>query len=185
VPSLLAVALAAWLSRIADVGLWTLGLIAAALLFPLALAAEYAAVSPQLRRDTWLQWANSVLIHLVGLILFAALFDARLRGLVAAPLLLIAVTLLASRLFWALTNDSQQAMVYGAVTGLTLSQLLLVLNYWPLSGLQGGLLLLLGFYLLVGLLQRYLTGNRLERRIVLEYGGVALLALIAILIAVP
>jgi len=185
VPALLSVALGAGLSRIADVGLWTLGLLAAALLIPLALVAEFAAVSPDLRRETWLQWAYTVLIHLVALILFTVLYDARLRGLLGAPLLFAGSSLLASRLFWALTGRTRQAAVYGAIVGLPLGQLLLVVNYWPLSGLQGGLVLLLGFYMLVGLLQQHLTGGQLERRLVLEYACVSLLALLAILLAVP
>jgi hypothetical protein len=185
VPALLAVALASWLSRIADVGFWLLGMLAAALLIPLALVAEYAAVSPQRRRDTWLQWAYSVLIHLVGLILFSALYDARLRGLLAAPLLFVSVTLLAARLFWAQTSHTRQSILHGAVAGLILGQLILMLNYWPLSSLQGGLVLLLAFYLVVALLERILKLGRLERRFVFEYLGVALLALLAILIAVP
>ena len=185
VPALLTMALAAWLSRISNVGLWTLGLLAAAVLIPLALLAEYAAVSPEQRRDTWLQWVYSVLIHLVGLILFSVLYDARLRGLVEAPLLFIAATLLASRLFWALTDRTRRAILYGAVAGLPVGQLALVLNYWPLSGLQGGLVLLLAFYVMVGLLQHNLTSGGLEKRMVLEYGGVALLGMLALLVAVP
>ncbi len=185
VPALLAVALAAWLSRLQDVGLWTLGMIGAAILMPLVFSAEYAAVSPQLRRDTWLQWIYSVLIHLVGLILFSAVYDARLRGLGGGPLLFIAGMLLSARLFWALTNSTMQAALYGTVVGLVSGQLLLILNYLPLSGLQGGLILLLGFYLLAGLLQRYLTSGRLERSLILEYGGVAILALLAILVVAP
>jgi hypothetical protein len=183
VPALLSVALASWLSRFTNLGYWIVGMTGAALLIPLALAAEYAAVAPQLRRDTWLQWAYSVLIHLVGLLLFSALYDARLRGLVGAPIAFAGATLLAARLFWAQVDETRQVILYGIVTGLLLSQSLLVLNYWPLSNLQGGLALLLVFYLLVALLQRVLTLGRLERRFVLEYGGVALLALLLLLVA--
>lgn len=185
VPALLSVALASWLNRLEDVGLWTLGMLAAALLVPLALVAEYAAVSPELRRDTWLQWVYSVMIHLVALILFAALYDARLRGLLAAPLLFVGAALLAARLYWSMTGSTREAILYGAVTGLPLGQLLLVVNYWPLSALQGGLVLLLGFYVLVGLLQLHLRSDRLERRYVLEYLGVAMAAVVVILLVVP
>lgn len=184
VPALLSVALAAWLSRITDAGLWTLGLLAAALLLPLAMVAEYAAVSPELRRDTLLQWAYSVLIHLVALVLFAVLYGARLRGLLGAPLLFVGVTLLASRLFWAQIGRTRDAVLYGAVASLPVSQMLLVMNYWPLSTLQGGLVLLVCFYLMTGLLQQILSNGALERRFILEYASVALLALLVILVAV-
>jgi hypothetical protein len=54
------------------------------------------------------------------------------------------------------------------------------LNYWVLPGLTGGLLLLLIFYLLVGIAQQGLQG-RLTRRVLLEFGifGVVALVLIA------
>lgn len=185
VPALLSLALASWLNRIPDVGFWTLGLFAAALLIPLAMVAEYAAVTPALRRDSWLQWSYSVLVHLVALILFAVIYDARWRGLVGAPLLFISALLLASRLFWTLTRQARQAVLYGVVCALPVSQLLLVVNYWPLSGLQGGLALLLGFYVMVGLLQHYLRAGRLERQVVVEYVAVALVGIIATLLLIP
>jgi hypothetical protein len=184
VPALLSMALASWLSRIPDVALWTLGMLAAALLVPFALVAEYTAVSPGLRRDTWLQWSYNVLIHVVALILLFALYDVRLRGLLGAPLLFITITLLASRLYWSLTGSTRKAVTYGAVTGLPLAQLLLIINYWPLSGFQGGLVLLLAFYVVVGLMQRYLKEERLERQYILEHLVVALTALVVILLVV-
>ncbi|RIK41773.1 MAG: hypothetical protein DCC57_18720, partial [Chloroflexi bacterium] len=51
---------------------------------------------------------------------------------------------------------------------------------WVLPGLTGGLLLLLIFYLLVGIAQQGLQGQ-LTRRVLLEFGvfGVVALALIA------
>ncbi len=185
VPALLSMALASWLSRVTDVALWTLGMLAAALIIPFALTAEYAAVSPHLRRDTWLQWGYSVLIHLVALILFSALYDARLRGLLGAPFIFVGATLLAARLYWALTGRTSQAAITGAITGLPVAQLLLVLNYWPLSSLQGGLALLLAFYVLAGLIQQYLKHERLDRRQILEHLGVALAAMVVVLLAIP
>lgn len=183
-PSLLALALATWLSRIDDLGLWALALLASALLMPLAMVLEYASVSPQQRRQPWLQWSYSVLVHLAGLVLFAAIYEARLRGLVGGPLTFVAAALLATRLLWTLTDGARRALRYGAVAGLSLAQLIWVFNYWPLSGLQGGLVLMLAFYVIVGLLQQSLSGH-LDRRVVLEYGGVGLMAMAAILWLVP
>ena len=46
-------------------------------------------------------------------------------------------------------------MIYGAIVGLLLGQITWALNYWPLlPGLTGGLLLLLSFYLTVGIAQQ-------------------------------
>ena len=179
VPALLCVGLVAWLNGVEDLGLWTLGLLVATFLVPLALLAEYMAVSPDVRRSGWLIWGQMLLVHLVALLLFTTIYGARLRGLLAGPAVLLATTLLAARLFWIVCSNVRLAFLYGAVAGLVLGQLVWVLNYWRLSSQRGGLLLLLFFYVVVGLLQQFLHG-RFGRRVVLEYGGIALLVLAAI-----
>lgn len=60
-------------------------------------------------------------------------------------------------------------------------QLVWILNYWHLSGLRGGLLLLLFFYLLTGIL---LTG-RFNRQLIIEYGSITLIALLGIFLLAP
>jgi hypothetical protein len=52
------------------------------------------------------------------------------------------------------------------------------------GGLVGGALLLLGFYVLVGLLQCIRDGS-LTRNTVLEYGVVGVVGFLAILVVVP
>lgn len=183
VPSLLVLALSAWLAGIDNVGLWTLGMVAAVVLVPLALTVEYASLSPQFQGHAGLRWLYGVLIHLVAMIALFVIYRARLRGLVAGPLVFLTTALLAARLFSMLTADLRAALIYGGVVGLLLAQLVWVANYWPLSGLQGGLLLLLAFYVLAGLLQQLISGNY-SHRVALEYAGVTLVALAAILLAV-
>jgi hypothetical protein len=59
------------------------------------------------------------------------------------------------------------------------------LNYWPLlPGLTGGLLLLLSFYLAVGIAQQALQ-QRLNQRVLLEFAVFAMVALILIVIFGP
>jgi hypothetical protein len=65
-----------------------------------------------------------------------------------------------------------------------LGQVTWALNYWLLPGLTGGLLLLLIFYLMVGIAQQGLQG-RLTRRVLLEFGIFALIALILIGVVSP
>jgi hypothetical protein len=184
VPGLLSLALAAWTSQFDDLGLWTLALLASSIVIPLALVAEYRAVNPEQRRDTWLQWSYMVLIHLVALAFFTVIYGARLRGLVSGPAILVATLLLASRLFWSLTGSGRVAMRHAVVPALILGQIAWVLNYVPLSALQGGLLLLVLFYATVGLMQQSLA-RPYTRGMLLEYGGVALIAVMAVLLLVP
>jgi hypothetical protein len=180
VPGLLGLALAAWLSRIDSVTLWTMALLAASILMPLSLAAEYAAVDPRQRSGTLLHWSQTALVYLVALLLFTTIYSLGARSLISATAVLLAAALLTARLLWPLLNDLWETVAYAAVVGLLLGQAVWVLNYWPWSGLRGGLLLLLFFYVITGLIDQSLNG-RFNRRIVLEYSGVALLALLAVI----
>ena len=54
------------------------------------------------------------------------------------------------------------------------------MNYWRIGGATGGLILLLGFYISTGVANQQLQG-RVSRRILLEYGAVALIGLVVLL----
>lgn len=188
-PALLALALGAWLSQIEDLGLWTLILVAGGPLIPLLLIAEYNAfVQPWLQPDdqsaSWWKWVRLVLAHLVALILFTVVYDAGLRNVLSGPGVFLAAMLLALRLFWPEVQQLRAALLYSIVPGLALAEMAWVLNYGQLSTLRAGLLLLLLFYLVVGLLLQFLAGQ-LQRRVVLEYSAVAVLALLLLTFAVP
>jgi hypothetical protein len=179
-PGLLSLALAAWLTQIDNTNLWAGALLGGSILVVLALAAEYAAVNPRERSGTLLHWCQVALIYLVALILFSLIYDMGARSLISGTAIVVVAFLLTVRLLWPVVQEIGETAVYGAVVALLLGQLTWVLNYWPLSGLRGGLLLLLLFYTLTGLIMQSLSG-RISRQVVLEYAAVATLALIAIL----
>jgi hypothetical protein len=187
VPAVLALSLAGWLSRVENLGVWTVALLGSSILLPLAFAAEYAAVQPETRQDSWqialLQWSQSALIHLVAVLAFALVFEWRARSLLSGTAVVLLATLLATRLFWPLVKKPADAFLYGSVIGLILGQLTWVLNYERLSSLRGGVLLLLAFYVTAGLLQQFLLG-RFNRQVVWEYGGVAVVGLLLMLLIV-
>jgi hypothetical protein len=54
------------------------------------------------------------------------------------------------------------------------------MNYWRISGITGGLILLLGFYVTSGLANQQLQG-RVTRRVLIEYAVVALVGLVVLL----
>jgi len=159
IPGLLVTSLATWLVTVTDIGLWTAGLLFSSILIPLALAAEYAAVDKDHESRTILQWGQIVLIHLLAFILFSRIFDARARSLLSGTAVIIIASLLAARLYWPIVGDPSEALIYGATAGV-----------------------LLGFYVVVGLIQQYLYG-RFSRQAVIEYAGVGVIAAIAVLIA--
>lgn len=177
VPALLSAALLLWLRQIDDLGRWTLALAASAVLLPLALLSEYKAATLPEQDDAWLQWGRMVLIHLIALLLFAVIYGMGLRRLLGAPAVWLVTALLAARFFYGLTGEIRRSFIYGAAAGLATALTLVLLNVWPLSALRGGWLLLLAFYLAVGLLKEWLAG-RLDRRVALEYAAVGLLGLL-------
>ena len=184
VPGLLGIAMAGWLNRIENGTVWAAALLSCAALLPFALLVEYGAFNRrQPGGEPGLRWSQMALVHLTAVILFTLIYSARERSLLSGSAVLLVAVLLSTRLFWIHTNLSR-AVTYGAVAGLILGQMTWVLNYWRLSGLQGGLLLLLLFYVVVGLIQQFLQGQ-FGQRIVLEYGSVALIALFLIGLAVP
>jgi hypothetical protein len=179
VPGLMMLGLAGWLRQTADIGLWTMGLIASAVAIPLALAAEFASVAPPGRERTLLEWGQMALIHLVAFLLLALIYEARTRTLASGTAVTLASTLLAGRLFWHRVRDGRRSLLYGATVGILLGQSTWVLNYWRLNSLQGGLSLFVLFYALAGLIQQFLDG-RLERQVALEYAGISAGALLLI-----
>lgn len=183
-PGLLAIAMAGWLGRIENASAWAAAVLSCVVLLPLTLLVEYGAVDDQQRGQTsWLRWSQMALVHLTAVILFTLIYSTRTRSLLSGTAVLLVAALLATRLLWIYTS-LERAVTYGVVVGLILAQMTWVLNYWRLSGLQGGLLLLLLFYVFTGLIQQFIQGQ-FGRRIVLEYSGVALIALLLIVLAVP
>lgn len=178
VPGLLGLGLAVWLNRIDNLGEWTLALLACCLPIALVLAAEYGAVNEQ-QRGKWLPWLHLLMIHLTALLLFYLIYASRTRSLLSGSGILIVTFLLTWRHLWSAGAERTRVLLISGIVGMILAQLMWVLNYWRLTTLQGGLLLLLAFYLLVGLMQQIATG-RFTHRIAFEYGSVALIALAAI-----
>jgi hypothetical protein len=184
VPALLNLALAAWLMRITNLGTWVVILLACGGLIPFTLSVECQAVSEKHRRTRWLQSCQTTLIQLTALIVLTLIYEARIRSLLSATAVSLVAILLAGRLFWITASQIPRAFRYAGIVGLIMGQVTWGLNYWRLSSIQGGLILWLVFYVVVGLVQQFLQGQlddgRSGRRILLEYGGVAIVTLLLI-----
>jgi hypothetical protein len=136
---------------------------------------------PKFRRSRlWLD----ALAYGSALILFLFVYQTRTRSLVSGTLVAITAMLLAAEILRTATNRSGSALTYGGIIGLILGQVTWALNYWVLPGLTGGLLLLLIFYLLVGIAQQGLQ-ERLTPRIMWEFVVFGLIALVLIALVGP
>jgi hypothetical protein len=115
---------------------------------------------------------------LLAFSLFSAIYYARLRFLYSGVLIGATGALLAYALLqW--SAPRRGLFLLAGLVGLTLAEATWALNYWAASFLLGGALLLVIFYVAIGLLQNHLEGT-LSRRIFWEYGllGGALLAVV-------
>lgn len=183
VPALLLVAEYGWLAGIEDLGTWAVAIVAAAVVIPLALVAEYSAVDPEQRGEALAGWGEMAVIYLTAVLLYSRIYDLQARALLSGTAVVVVTILLVTRLFWYAADTPKTAALYGLAVGMMTGLFAWTLNYLPLSTASGGLLLLLFFYVLTGLIQQFLSG-RFGRRVVLEYGGVGLLGLVLILLLV-
>jgi hypothetical protein len=125
----------------------------------------------------------NILAYSAALVLFLLVYQTRTRSLLSGTLVAGTAALLAAEL---LRTNARADLVlsYAAIVGLILGQVTWALNYWPLPGVTGGLLLLLIFYLIVGMAQQGLQGH-LTRRVLIEFILFGALALILIAVVGP
>lgn len=120
-----------------------------------------------------------------ALLLFLLVYQTRTRSLISATMIAITATLLAVEILRSTTSRVDQIFTYGAIVGIVLGQATWALNYWPLlPGLTGGLLLLLTFYLLVGIAQQGLQ-EHFSARVFVEFLVFTMIALILIALVGP
>ncbi len=160
------------LLSLADVrayGVYGLILVLAAGIFFLAvIIAEYITIDLS---DRWYSAARmglNLAAYLIGLILFATIYSLKIRSLYSAPLIGLAAGLLALDLLRSSEADLVRTWIYAAAIGLVIGESVWALNYWNLTGLIGGALLLIFFYAFAGITQQYLW-QRLNRIVVIEY----------------
>ncbi len=158
---------------------WWLGLGITAILTALVLAAEYMTVDPALRQGA-LGLAMTALNLLLALASFTLIYSTRARSFLTATEASVVAGLLALRLLWGMGQPLRQALIYAGVIGLALGECLWALNYWRATPLLAGLLLVLIYYAMTGIAQQHGRGA-LDRRVLAEFGLVALVGLVIIL----
>ncbi len=127
----------------------------------------------------------NVLSYTAALALFLLVYQTKTRSLLSGSLIAATAALLAVELLRDVLPRVNVVLSYAAVVALVLGEAAWALNYWPLSGASGGLVLLLIFYLFVGLARHALHEGHLSRKLVLEYSAFAILALVLIVLIGP
>jgi uncharacterized membrane protein YwzB len=149
-PALTALVIGIPLSRI-PVGLgWWVGLISGAFVLVLVIIAEYIAVDPE---DIHLPLASAALSAVsfaLFLVLAGTLRDAGVRLLFNTPALILAAWLVSLRV----TNlrlHGEWTIYESAIIAFVVGQIAAAFNYWPLTSITFGLLLLGPSYALISL----------------------------------
>ncbi len=120
-----------------------------------------------------------------ALMLFLLVYQTRTRSLISATVIAVTAMLLAIEILRSTTARTDLILIYGAICGIVLGQVTWALNYWPLlPGLTGGLLLLLIFYLFVGIAQQGLQ-EHFSARILVEFVVFTVIALLLIAVVGP
>ncbi|MCX7854446.1 MAG: hypothetical protein N2556_00455 [Anaerolineae bacterium] len=160
---------------------WGGGLLLAMLLIGLAVAAEFAALSPRHPAATRARLGLNILAYLLALLFFYLIYRTRARSLVTATEVTLVAFLIALDLLGVAETRAARVVLYSAIVGLVVGEATWALNYWRLDNWTASLLLLLFFYLATGIAQQYLL-DRLKPAVLLEFGLVTAAVLTLVLI---
>lgn len=162
---------------------WAVGVLGFALLLGTVMFALVYSLDPQgvgYRRARTLLNLTCYAIALALFLLIPPEWEAPARSLILGGVTL----LLTLELLRGTQLGGQKVGLYASVVALVVTEVTAALSLTGLSTLSSGLLLLLLFYLLVGMAWQSLL-RRLNRRVVLEFAAVGLAGLILVLLFAP
>ena len=183
-PAMTSLIAGALLAGIEALLLWAPAMVVAVALLGVVAVNEFHSVDPLQAGRMGRRVVVAAVSYSLALGFLTLVVGARLRTLVAAPVVFLACGLLAVRLLWGAERRPVQVALYGALTGLVMAQCVWVLGYWSIQPLSAGTILLLVFYILTGVVQGAWE-ERLGRRALVEYGLTAALAVVVVLVLGP
>jgi hypothetical protein len=159
--------------------IWAIWLVGVGVVLWLTIMAEYQLVSPASKTYRLARIWQQFVGHGVALALFVIIYQTRSRSALSATGILLVSGMVALALLRQRPETILKTWLFAAVIGLSLGQITWALNYWRTGTRDVGLLLLLIFYVLIGLARQQFMG-KLSRRTVWEFGAVAIVALLVI-----
>lgn len=155
------------------------------LLMAVALFSLYATVESTQAGFRRGRFVLDALAYGAALLLFLFVYQTRTRSLLSGTSVALTATLLAVEILRTTTNRPGVALSHALLIGAILGQVTWALNYWwTLSNLNGSLLLLLIFYIAVGIAQHGIQ-DHLSRRVLWEFAIFAMIALALIAVIGP
>jgi hypothetical protein len=164
---------------------WWLGLGLSALFLVVVLVAEYTVVEPDDRAFRAAAFGLTALSYIVALALFGWIRYTGARAALSATGTAVLASVVALRLFVLNGATLRRSFVFSASVGLVTGEAMWALNYWRITPMAAGLLLLALFYSFHGVANQHLLGQ-LNRRMVIEYAVVGFVGgVIALTLAMP
>ena len=159
---------------------WAGGLLGVGVVLWVTIVAETQQILSSTYTYRWVYLWRQFVGYAAALAFFILIYQSRARSAVSASEVLLVSSMITLALLRQDPNTISRVWLFAAVIGLSMGQITWALNYWRASTLNVGLLLLLIFYVLVGLAQQQLLGT-LSRRTLWEFGSIALIAMVVIL----
>lgn len=182
-PSLLVVGTYLFLRLFDSPPLQVLGTIISSLVLLVVIIAQYYTVGRQERLYGWANIGLNLATYIAGFLIFSAIYVNKWRAVQSASLVAIVAFLLTYELLRQTKTTQRRLLSYSVVVALIMAEVTWALNYWLLTVLVGGTLLLLIFYVAVGILQAYLTNN-LNRAVLREFMVISLFVLVIIVLSI-
>jgi hypothetical protein len=176
VPGAAALVLGAGLERLPTEPAWWAGMAASALALLAVLTAEYIVVDGEDRFHDAASLGLSVLAYGLAFVLFAVLHNTGARAAIAVTLGGGVAAALAGRLIALSVRPVRRVLIPALVVGLMCAETVWAVSYWRVNSVGGALLVMLPFYIGVGLARQHLTGQ-LSRRSWVEFAVVGAVAL--------
>jgi hypothetical protein len=126
----------------------------------------------------------SLLTFLAAFGLFTLVYQIKERSLISATTTAFVAALLSLVLLRGAGSQRQRTVMYAILIGLSMGEVTWALNYWVVRELVGGAVLLLVYYVMVGLIEIVLRAE-LNRRLLAEYLGVGIVGFLFILSTAP
>jgi hypothetical protein len=179
-PGLTAFNAALLLERAPTWPLWWAGLLLTGSAIAMVVLAEFATVDPYALGYARARLILNIVAYTLAFTSFALIYDSRGRSVITASAVSAVGFVLAFELLNTTEVPMRRTLLYAFLTGLLLGESAWAINYWQLATLAGGMILLLVFYTIVGVVQQLLL-QRLTRRTLAEFAVVVVIAFALIL----
>jgi len=158
-------------------------MVAVSVLVVLCVVGEYVVIDRTDYRYDPASIGLGILAYTLLALVLSALHASETRLAVFLPAVALVVSILSLRLLELTASPGPRLLAYAGGTGLTIAQLALPLNFWPLPSVAFGLGLTVAAYCVIGVARAHLR-EKVDSRTLSEYALVAAASIVVLLFVV-